>query len=217
MDKKRAFRVSGFVLFVIGAFLLINSQVNITGALIGVPADYSTGSLIGFIMVMACFVLFMASLEERARGRGKKGEHELDLRGILESALEEAERVEKVHIDVPLTHMYGSVRPTHDYREVEGERLRVYEGVSVQDGRKHRFTVQPLETTRLDLGEDRSTIVPIKLRIRREDEEGKPKYVSEPIDWERAVRENQDLFRKHHVDIRRVLDDLRRYKSKLKK
>lgn len=216
MDKKRVFRISSFVLFGIGAFLIINSQADITGALIGVPADYSTGSLIGFLMIMACVVLFMASLEERAHGRGKKGGHELDLRGILESALEESERVEEVHIDVPLSH-YSSVTPTNDYREVEGERLRLYEGVSTQDGRKHMFTIQPLQTTRLDLGRGKSTTVPTKLRICFEDEEGKPKYKSEPIDWEKAVRDNEDLFREHHVDVRKVLQDLREYKSKPKK
>lgn len=209
MEKKKFYRILSFVLFGLGSFLILSSEAGITGAVIGVNIDSPVTSFIGFLMILGCVALFMAGLDKKMQGKQEQ-QPELDLSALLEKALDDAETVEEVHVDVPLSH-YTSLTPIKGkYREVDGEEMQVYEAIS-PDGKRHELTVRIMGITRLDLGSGGQYVtVPTERRIMSES--GEPVY--EPIDWEREVRDHRELFEEHGVSIDKVIEDLREYRTK---
>jgi len=70
MEKKLNYTLS-FIFLVFGLALLVNSQANITGAVIGVSTDISSnGYFFGAILILISFILFTSGIS----GIGEKEE-----------------------------------------------------------------------------------------------------------------------------------------------
>ena len=57
MDKKIVYLITSLIFFVVGMFLIINSKINITGAIIGSPVSVSTSLILGFIFVLIALLV----------------------------------------------------------------------------------------------------------------------------------------------------------------
>jgi len=73
MKKKKPYLTASIVLLVIGLSFLINSQANITGAVIGVSTLPSAqGYFAGVILILSSFILFTLGVSET---KEKKQDH----------------------------------------------------------------------------------------------------------------------------------------------
>jgi len=65
MEKKKPYIMSSIVLLVVGLSFLVNSQANITGAVIGVSTLPSAqGYFVGVILILSSFILFTLGVSE---------------------------------------------------------------------------------------------------------------------------------------------------------
>jgi len=65
MKKKRPYIMLSIVFLVVGLSFLINSQANITGAVIGVSTSPSAqGYFAGVILILSSFILFTLGVSE---------------------------------------------------------------------------------------------------------------------------------------------------------
>jgi len=65
MEKKKPYIMSSIVLLVVGLSFLVNSQANITGAVIGVSTSPSAqGYFAGVILILSSFILFTLGVSE---------------------------------------------------------------------------------------------------------------------------------------------------------
>ena len=136
--KKKHFRFLGAVFFILGTAFLINSKIDITGAVVGAPSISSAlSSVLGIVLILVSIILFfggenLENLVGYVRGVNPITRHE------AHSPL--FSKITSKNIDVifqtPLGHKYG--------KEIKGAKAIVYQAY---DGSYHTaFLTEAIDT-----------------------------------------------------------------------
>lgn len=131
MEKKRVYKVLSLILFLLGIFFILNSQANLTGAVIGIYMSTGINYISGFI-----FIILSGSLLFVASKREEKGLAKLEER--LSETLDPREKIrliERAHIQGLIDDVSAANRINEILEgDMEGMEYKNHVKLTIHDG-----------------------------------------------------------------------------------
>ena len=185
--EKNNFQIINFLFLIFGVLFLLNSEVNITGAFIGIP-NLIINPNIGIILIL--IILFISGNLER-RIRSKKELPDLNVkqrtfRRKLINLFDLQKRIDPKKIAY-LLPQYKKVRATDEH--ISGHNYKVF--IGRRGNLEEYFNVDTRERAEVKIN-GRSLLLPTHIDIQeREDRNLYIQRRREKIDWRKIIKESK--------------------------